>query len=258
MIGRAKLGALLAVGALATTVVLGGALATPATSLAAPEAVPVEQRGFPGPGGGQDTYLADALGITAAELTAAEQKAYELAVQKALDEGLITQAQADALKNRGGARGLEVLLHPGGDSDIDGNALLAEALGISPEQLDAARQKAMDARVAQAVTDGRITQEQADMMKAEQALRTYIQEKGFYADAVKQAVADGVITQEQADAILTRSFGMREFGMGDFHGRDRRGGFDRPMMRPGFGGPSTNGTGTSQFAPSNLGSGWGA
>lgn len=197
-----------------------------------------------GPGGGiggpSDTYLADALGITAAELQTAQQKAYEAAIQQALDEGLITQAQADQLKNRTGGRGMPGMKLWGADADIDQQALLADALGITTAQLDAAQQKAADARVAQAVTDGRITQEQADLMKAEQALTQYIQDKDLYGKAVAAAVADGVITQTQADAILAartdgRGFGGPRGGFGDFDGM--RGDFGSK----GFGGPMRGG-----------------
>lgn len=125
------------------------------------------------------------------------------------------------------------------DSDIDYQALLANALGITVEKLQEAAKAAADARLAQAVTDGKITQEQVDLMKAQQALRTYIQEKGFYAEAVKQAVADGVITQAQADAILSKTgAGMRPFGRGGFGGHGGLPGSgtqpqSAPLVRPG-------------------------
>ena len=45
------------------------------------------------------------------------------------------------------------------------------------EKLDQARSAAEDARLAQAVTDGKMTQEQADLVKAEQALKAYMVEK---------------------------------------------------------------------------------
>ncbi len=157
--------------------------------------------------GPTDTYLADALGITTAELTAAQQEAYEAGIQQALDDGLITEAQAEQLRN-----GQVAVVCPCSNwsgADIDQKALLADALGITTTQLDAAQQEAADARMAQAVTDGRITQEQADLMKAQQALRQYIQDNQLYDKAVAAAVADGVITQAQADAILAGRTNMR-------------------------------------------------
>lgn len=57
----------------------------------------------PGPNGpqaavnGQGKYLADALGISQADLQAAQTKAHEAEIQQAVNDGLITQAQADAI-----------------------------------------------------------------------------------------------------------------------------------------------------------------
>ena len=88
--------------------------------------------------------------------------------------------------------------------------LLADALGITVDELKAACEAAWEARLAQAVADGRITQEQADMILARRALADYLDRdaireaiRAIYEDAVQQAVTDGVITQEQADAILS-------------------------------------------------------
>lgn len=150
--------------------------------------------------------------------------------------------------------------------------LLAQELGITVEQLNAARDAAYNRALDQAVQDGTITQEQADLLKAKQALRTYIDEEAIvagalgmtveelqdakaagqslaeileaqgldfatyrdalqqaYEDAVAQAVADGVVTQEQADQLLTGP------GLGGFGGRHGFGG------RPSFRGPRGGG-----------------
>lgn len=182
-------------------------------------------------GGGNDTYLADALGITTAELQTAMQKAHAAAIDEALAKGLITQAQADALKQRSGKMGgLGWLGRFGltGDNTIDMEALLAKALNISVDQLQAAEIKARDAALAAAVKAGNITQEQADQMKAHQALQDYLQKQGLqdkirslYEEAVNSAVKAGVITQAQADQILSnqgRGFGMPGFGGRGFGG----------------------------------------
>ena len=86
-------------------------------------------------------------GITEADLTAAYQKANTAAVAKAVELGLITQAQADQMNSAGsnapfGGR------HGGwfDQSAIDFNALLADALGISVEELQAAQTQANNAR----------------------------------------------------------------------------------------------------------------
>jgi len=222
----------------------GAFFGLPQVSLAASGASTAAQGTGPGgPGMPDSTYLADALGITMDELTAAQQKAREAAIDQALEQGLITEAQAAALRSQEGAGirgGLMMLLRLGGASEIDQEALLADALGISVEELQAAQQKAQqaafDANLAQALEDGRITQAQADLMKARQALQQYIQEQGFLSKAVDAAVKAGVLTQEQADAILQSGqglggLGMRGFGMGEF----------------GFGGPGGRGGGRGEF-----------
>lgn len=218
-----------------------------------------------GPSGGQsDEYLAQALGVTAAELQTAQQTAYEAAIDQALAQGLITQAQADALKQQSGQFGRGGRGFHGffglDDTTIDMNALLAEALGVTTDELAAARVEAQDLALAAAVEAGNITQAQADQMKAEQALRTYMQEQGLqtqiqtlYENLVKQAVQAGVLTQEQADTILSNSngFGGHLDGMRGFGGGHGRGG-----MR-GFPAPDSSSTSPSRYfqPPAVTGSG---
>ena len=214
-------------------------------------AAPTAHRGGPMGGGASDTYLAEALGITADELQTAQQTAYEAAIDQALAQGLITQAQADALNERSDTFGrFDGRMAHGmfglADDTIDMDALLADALGVTADELNAARVEAQALALAAAVESGRITQEQADQMKARQALQTYMQEQGFgdqmrslYESLVQQAVQAGVITQEQADAILSNSGrfgGMR--GFDGFHGRGMR----MPGMR-GLPSPAVTGTG---------------
>ncbi len=218
-------------------------------------AAPVAHRSGP-MGGGSDTYLAEALGITADELQTAQQTANEAAIDQALAQGLITQAQADALKERSGMSGRFDGRMPHGmfglaDDAIDMNALLADALGITSDELSAARSEAQDLSLAAAVEAGRITQEQSDQMKAQQALQTYMQEQGFwdqvrslYENFVQQAVQAGVITQEQADTILSNQDtfgGMR--GFDSFHGR---GGMRMPGMR-GLQAPDSSSSSPSRY-----------
>ncbi len=143
------------------------------------------------------------------------------------------------LGRRGGPRGFA-----GGERG-DRGADLAEQLGISVEELQAAEEAAREQALAEALADGRISQEQADLMAAGQALREYVDREAIMAGvlgitvdeltaaredgslrdlmasvdrdelhasmqeateaAVAQAVADGVITQEQADLLAERS-----------------------------------------------------
>lgn len=159
--------------------------------------------GGPIPMSGYDEALAAALDITVEELQAAYDTARTAAIQQAVEEGLLTQEQADDLLSNEGGVGHHGMFGFRGGS-IDFNALLADALGISVEELEAAQQEAKSAVIAQAVEDGAITQEQADLMLAQDAVRPYVAAamSAAYEEAIQQAVADGVITQEQADALL--------------------------------------------------------
>ena len=97
--------------------------------------------------------------------------------------------QADGLSLRG--------LHHGfmssGSSAHD--EYLAEALGITLEQLQAARRTAMAAYLADAVTAGDITPEQADLALAKYALRDVIDQKALLAEAL------GMTTEELETAL---------------------------------------------------------
>ncbi|MCX8061396.1 MAG: hypothetical protein N3D16_02310 [Anaerolineales bacterium] len=176
-----------------------------------------------GPGFGADgEALAQALGISLEELQSAQQKAQETALKQAVEQGLITQKQADWLQSKGRPSPLDRRLFAWlSRNGIDMNALLADALGITPEQLNEARAKAVDIAIDQAVADGKITQEQADLMKARRALFTnenFINAmRSAFEAAVKKAVQEGVITQDQADLILQQlQLRPRSQGIPDF------------------------------------------
>jgi len=198
-----------------------------------------------GPGGYSDEDLATVLGISVDELTAAYQTANEAALGQAVEAGLITQAQADEMKSQDSA--IPFGMGRGGwlkDSDIDFDALLADALGITVDELKAAYTQAFYAQIDQAVTDGTLTQEQADLMKGQTALyadanfQSAI--KSAYESAVAQAVAEGVITQSQADQILANSDTMGFGGMPGFGGPRGFGGFEGDGGRGHHGGPGDN------------------
>jgi polyhydroxyalkanoate synthesis regulator phasin len=172
--------------------------------------------------------LANALGITVDELNAAQQEAYQAALDQAVQAGLITQAQADDLAAKGsafpfGGRWGGWLEQKG----IDYETLLADALGITVDELQAAYAQAFNARIDQAVSNGNLSQEQADLIKGEYALRTSENFRSAmqsaFESAVSQAVSEGVITQAQADLILERRNNM---GFGGFDG-PLGGGFGR-------------------------------
>jgi hypothetical protein len=180
--------------------------------------------GRPGKGmneGYNNQALADALGITLDELNTAYQTAYSNALKDAVSQGLITQAQADQLTSNAFPFGnrWDGWLNQNG---IDFNTYLADALGISVDTLNAAYQTAYNANIDQMVTDGRLTQDQADLMKGEYALynnSTFQSSmQSAFTSAVNTAVSAGVITQAQADQILSNSSNMFTRGMGDWGG----------------------------------------
>ncbi len=239
-----------------------------------------------GPNGGRgghgarldiQSYLLDELGITQEEFDAARETARTAAIDQALADGLITEAQAEALKEGTGGR-----LHGfgfRGGPEVDHEALLADALGITVEELETAKENARAAAVAQALADGEITQEQVDRMEVHQALKDAIDREAILAEAlgvtvadvaaarenrtmadlveasgltqaelrdalqaahqaaVDQAVEDGVITREQADLL----------GDGGMFGPGGRRGFGGPRGNQGFPGRGFNGQG--QGAP---------
>ncbi len=70
------------------------------------------------------------------------------------------------------------------------DAYLAEALGITVEQLQAARRQATAAYLADAVTAGDITQEQADLMLARVALSDVIDRQALLAEGLGMTVEE--------------------------------------------------------------------
>jgi hypothetical protein len=181
-------------------------------------------QGENGPNGGYtNAELATALGITTDALNTAYQNAYSAALKDAVTKGLITQAQADQLTTNGkafpfGNRWDSWLTQNG----IDFNTYLADALSISVDKLKAAYQTAYNTNIDQMVTNGNLTQQQADLMKGEYALyndNTFQSSmKSAFSSAVNAAVTSGVITQSQADQILSNSSNMFMTGMGGWGG----------------------------------------
>jgi hypothetical protein len=195
---------LIVIGALALTLALGLVAFAPTTmaNAATPEGDDFT-RGR-GPGGGRPgqfenhEYLAEALGISTEELQAAHQVAEEAAIEQALEAGLITEAQAERLQN-GNFRHLQMLIGP--ENAIDMNALLADALGISTDELNAAREAAKDAAIEQALEDGKITEEQIAMMEAREALKNYIEKDELMAKALGITVDELEAAKEEGQRM---------------------------------------------------------
>jgi len=126
-------------------------------------------------------HLAAALGITVERLEEARDQAYDAMVADAVAGGQITQERADRLLAK---RALQAY--------IDREAILAAALEMTVEELEAAR---ADGRTVAELMDERGIDAESLQANAQAAVEA----------AVQQAVADGAITQEQADEFLSRS-----------------------------------------------------
>ncbi|MBN2149038.1 MAG: hypothetical protein JW726_16755 [Anaerolineales bacterium] len=134
-----------------------------------------------GPGSGieYDAYLAEALGIPVEELEAAYDAADQAMLAEAVEQGLITEDEAAMISAVKALRDY-----------IDREAITAEALGITVEELQAAREEGKSVRdlIDELGLD-------ADTVKADT--------QTAYENAVQQAVDEGILTQEQADQILS-------------------------------------------------------
>lgn len=240
----------------------GGGLAVARSASAAPAAAPaanvsslvLAHRG--GIGGLNDggQALADALGIDLETLQTAQETARLAMIDQAVADGLITEAQAEQLKLYSGfGRG-----HFGFGA-YDEDEYLAEALGVTVEELDAAELVAFQTQLTAAVEAGYLTQEQADLMLAEKVARSYLDTDAIDAQiqsaqeaAIAAALADGAITQAQADALLAQlaanpyHFGG---GFGGFGGHGGRGGHGGPGGMRGFGLEQLPGSTTPDATP---------
>lgn len=170
----------------------------------------VVHRGFGDRGGNVDhqALLAEALGISVDRLTAAHDAVRDALLAEAVANGDITQEQADRMQS-GEGFGHRGFTGPGfggrgfghhGDG-VDLQALLAEELGISGEALEAARQEAHAAALAQAVADGDITQEQADLMQARRAVAGYLDHAAILAQALGISVEELVAAREAGTSL---------------------------------------------------------
>jgi len=150
-----------------------------------------------------------------------------------------------------------------GRNGIDREALLAEELGITVEDLQSAQEAADTRALDQALEDGLITQEQYDQMQLRKTLAPYLDRQTLLAEALgievaqlnektlaewleeldldrdtlqerlqtaveaalEQAVADGVVTQEQVDTLKDNVFSRQFLSRGrGMMGRPMRGG----------------------------------
>jgi hypothetical protein len=149
--------------------------------------------------------LAEALGISVEELEAALQVVNTKMIDQAVADGVLTQVQADKILAGEPPAGNRRMKSSGrffrGE---DFNTLLAEELGIDFETLHSAQQEVQNALLAQALEDGRISQEEFDMMQIRRKMSPYFQDAFSLAHqaAVDAALEDGAITQEQANLLM--------------------------------------------------------
>jgi hypothetical protein len=208
---------------LALALVTGAIVTTTVARAASGLGFDVFHRGPGGPGGpdgplggDQEQYLADALGITVDELQAARAAANDAALDQAVANGDLTQEQADAIRTlrdldadgRGGRFGRFFGFH--GPMDVDMDALLAAELGISVDELQAAREQASQAALDAAVANGDITQEQADLMQARRALKEAIDPEALTAQVLGISVDE---LQTAREAGTTREELLENAGL---------------------------------------------
>lgn len=221
-------------------------------------------RGFAG--GSSDQDLATALGIDLTKLQAAYQTATAAALKQAVSAGVITQSQADQFTARGSVLRAEGETGWLSSNGIDYNSLLANALGISVDKLQSAYLQAYTTNLDSAVKSGNMTQQAADLAKAQYALanssKFQAALQSAYQAALKQAVTDGTITQSQADQITKSGSGMGFPGLDGFGGHGGRGGFGGGRggfdgQNPMGGAAPSNSTNPAPVAPTATPSGSG-
>jgi hypothetical protein len=171
--------------------------------------------GFPGHGGaGDDTYLAEALGITVEELQAAQTAAWEAAVDQALEQGLITEAQATRLKAGGagfhGHGGGMLGWLTGSEDTIGVDAMLAEELGIGVDELSAARDEAFELRIEAGLDSGELSEDQASLMRARHALKDTLDHETMLATALGISTTDLQAARDEGKTVADL---MTELGL---------------------------------------------
>ncbi|MCJ7696355.1 MAG: hypothetical protein MUO40_13160 [Anaerolineaceae bacterium] len=199
-------------------------------NVASAENVPETEVNSPEIGPDHLQTLADELGITLDDLKAAIVSAEKAFIQAKVDSGDLAPNRVDDLLERLDETNKPFRPmrdgKPMGMSD-EMNTYLAKALGISLEDLTQAQENVFIAGIAQAVADGKLTQEQADLMLARRATQSYMEEARIaaYQNAIAQALADGAITQAQADLLLANmENGKPGTPPRQFKGDPRRGG----------------------------------
>ncbi|MBE9474290.1 MAG: hypothetical protein IMY85_05320 [Chloroflexi bacterium] len=87
-------------------------------------------------------------------------------------------------------------------TSFDYDAFMADALDVTVEELQAARQAAHEAALDQAVAEGVITAEQAELIKARQALMQYIDHQEIFSQALGIDVEDLEAARQEGKPLL--------------------------------------------------------
>jgi hypothetical protein len=211
----------------------GGEDAAPADGITVPEGdptapeVPVERPGSHGHHGmpedlgpreglsSRDELLADALGVDLETLISARGTAWTAAIEQALAEELITEEQAEMLRDRESVLHHRRSLH-GLDAAVDHEALLADALDIGVEELEAAEQQAHAAALAEMVDAGYLTEAEAQVMTARQALKGAIDREALLAEVLNlnETEVDEALANRESLATRIEESGLT---MDEFH-----------------------------------------
>lgn len=177
------------------------------------------------------TAIAEALGVSVEEYEAAETQAQEKVLEQAVDEGWLTEEQAEQKRERmaegfpgRGGKGLRDR-HPGA---------VFHGMEIVAEQLDMTRQELMaEVRDGKSIAD----------LAAEKGVDTQAIVDAIIADTqehLNEAVADGRLTQERADWMLEQAReNVPEMLERSFEGAPG-GGFRRGGPGRGWGFPGQN------------------
>ncbi|MCA9953582.1 MAG: hypothetical protein KC434_02610 [Anaerolineales bacterium] len=186
--------------------------------------------------------LAEQLGVTVDELEAAEAAVQEAMLAQLVEDGTITQEQLDEMLAMQELRALGKEIF----SRDDAEAAIAEALGLTVEDLAAAKDEGTR------LTD--LAEQQGVDMEAVMTAVTDARTA-----AIEAAVADGTITQDQADILLSQDGHFFGGGHGGPGGRGMHGGHGgHGGMRGDDMSPFNNDNGTDTTTPSTSSTDLGA
>ncbi len=180
--------------------------------------------------------IAEELGVTVEELETAQTAVQEAMLAQLVEDGTITQEQLDEMLEMRALHDLAKEIF----SRDDAQAVIAEQLGLTVEDLAAAHDEGT--RIFELADEQGIDME--TLMTAVSEARSA---------AFEQAVVDGLLTQEQADLLLSQC-GPHFGGFGGHGGHGGRGmhGGHGGLRGGGFGGPdggNGNGNGNGNSIP---------